>query len=203
MGARSMALKARSFPASWSRKTQGLSAKGMNQKMVRKKMGMDSKEINYISRGGYEKLSKEYDHLKLKERPEILKVIAWAAGNGDRSENADYLYGKKRLREIDHRLRKLSRSLEHAQIVEYLALATTEVRFGATVILQDEAGLEKKCTIVGVDEIGENRISWKSPLGRALIGKKKDDEISVQTPQGIAMYVLIDVQYSKWDNGDL
>lgn len=156
-----------------------------------------NKEKNYITPQGFKKLKDEYDHLSRTERPEITKVIQWAAGNGDRSENADYIYGKKRLREIDRRLRFLGKRLDLAVIVDPSKLNFEIIKFGATVTISDEEGSERQVQIVGVDEIDTNKglISWKSPLGQALFNKEEGDSISVRSPNGKMEYVILSISY--------
>ena len=124
---------------------------------------------NYITPGGYKKMVDELTYLTKDERPKVCDVVAWAAGNGDRSENADYQYGKKRLREIDRRVRFLRKRIETAEIVEIEKVQSDQVLFGATVTFRDEDDVEKTYTIVGVDEIDldKRRISWVSPLATA------------------------------------
>lgn len=141
---------------------------------------------NYITPQGHRVLLDELTHLLRKERPEVTQLVQWAAGNGDRSENADYQYGKKRLREIDRRVRFLTARLDAAVIVDPVSIISNSVQFGATVKVTDEEGVEKQWSIVGVDEVEtkKGRISWQSPIGRALLGKKIGDEIIVALPQG-------------------
>lgn len=154
---------------------------------------------NYISQGGLNKLTSEHDKLLLEERPKICEVIAWAAGNGDRSENADYIYGKKRLREIDSRLRFLRPRIENAVVVNYLEFTGDQVRFGATVTIENDE--EKTYTIVGKDEIDLNKnfISMYSPMGKALMGKEVGDTITVQSPGGISEWEIVELKYHEWD----
>lgn len=144
------------------------------------------KEKNYITPSGHQKLVDELIHLSQKERPEVTKVVAWAASNGDRSENADYQYGKKRLREIDRRIRFLNKRIDCAVIVDLKNISRDRVQFGSIVEIENEEGVTKKIQIVGVDEIdtSQGKISWRSPLGSALIGKTLGDEAIVKTPQG-------------------
>lgn len=155
------------------------------------------KEKNYITPTGHKKLVEEFEQLSRIERPELTKVIQWAAGNGDRSENADYIYGKRRLREIDRRLRFLGKRLDLAVIVDPAKQHFEVVKFGATVTLSDDEGLEKTYYIVGVDEIdlALNKISWKSPIGFALLNKEVGDTILVHTPQGKKEFEIISVEY--------
>lgn len=148
---------------------------------------------NYITPSGFNKLQEELAQLVKKERPDILKVISWAAANGDRSENADYIYGRKRLREIDKRINFLSKRLENVVIVNPIEIKSDVIKFGATILLEDEDGQEKKFSIVGIDEIDTKKrfISWKSPIGKALLGKRAGDEILVTIPKGEVEYTII------------
>lgn len=141
---------------------------------------------NYITPSGLEKLRAELRKLRDDERPKLLETIAWAASNGDRSENADYIYGKKRLREIEKRLRFLTKRLEIAEVVDPTTIATEKVSFGAMVTICDEDGVETTYQIVGEDEIDAKakKISWKSPLAKALLGKKQGDAVTVHRPAG-------------------
>jgi len=156
-----------------------------------------SEEKNYITPLGFKRLQDEWEYYTKVERPEVTRVVSWAAGNGDRSENADYQYGKKRLREIDKRLRFLSRRINEAEIVDPTKIKTDKVQFGATVTLIDEDDHEKKYSIVGVDEVDTKKawISWKSPIGRSLLGKKKRDTITVVTPVMENEYVINKIEY--------
>ena len=126
---------------------------------------------NYITPGGFRRLQEELARLWKVERPPVVTTVTWAAGNGDRSENGDYIYGKKKLREIDKRIRFLSKSLDRAVVVDNAGKTHQRVHFGATVTILYEAGDEREVTIVGVDELdsGDARVSWRSPLGRALL----------------------------------
>lgn len=146
----------------------------------------------------HKKLSEEYNHLRNTERPEITKVIQWAAGNGDRSENADYIYGKKRLREIDSRLRFLGKCLDAAVVVNPETIESEVIKFGATVTVEENES-EKIYRIVGKDEIdlNQNKISWKSPIGKALMGKEEGDVAEVRTPKGIKELEIIKIDYIK------
>jgi transcription elongation factor GreB len=145
-----------------------------------------SPQPNYITPQGLKTLQDEFKELFYNERPKLVETVAWAAGNGDRSENGDYIYGKKRLREIDKRLKWLRDRIEAAQVIDPATLSSEKVVFGAIVTICDEDGLEKTYQIVGVDEIDlkTNRISWRSPLAKALIGKKAGDEIEIHRPIG-------------------
>ena len=152
---------------------------------------------NYMTPACHKRLSEEYDKLRNIERPEITKVIQWAAGNGDRSENADYIYGKKRLREIDSRLRFLGKCLDSAVVVDPTKIISDQVKFGATVkvLVNDEK--EITYSIVGKDEINleRNHISWKSPIGRSLMGKEEGDVIEVGTPSGPKGIEIIEINF--------
>jgi len=141
---------------------------------------------NYITPEGFKKLQAEFHQLFHEERPKLVETVAWAAGNGDRSENGDYIYGKRRLREIDKRLKFLRDRIENAQVVDPATVKSEKVVFGATVTIIDEDENEKQYVIVGEDEIepGNNKISWKSPMAKALLGKQVGDEVEVQRPAG-------------------
>ena len=153
---------------------------------------------NYISPGGHARLKAELDHLLRVERPHVVEVVAWAASNGDRSENGDYIYGKRRLREIDRRIRFLTKRLDIAEVVDPLKQPNRDqVFFGATVTIVDEDSKKKTYTIVGIDEVDTARswISWISPIGRALLGKKVGDFINVNTPMGEVEYEVESLEY--------
>lgn len=154
---------------------------------------------NYITPMGFNRLQTEYDYLKKTERPQVTKLVAWAASLGDRSENADYQYGKKRLREIDRRLRFLGRRIHDAQVISPLKVGGDHIVFGASVILVDENGKEFHYSVVGVDETNPENglISWQSPLGKALLGKKEGDEIIVKAPSGDIDYEILKVEYKE------
>lgn len=155
-------------------------------------------EKNYITPKGFEKLRSELDHLLKVERPEVTKTVAWAASNGDRSENADYQYGKKRLREIDRRIRFLTSRIEKAEVIDPVkSRGLKRIQFAATVTVENPEGEERVYVIVGVDEINTKSglISWKSPIGRALLGKSIDDEIVVKTPTKELEYTITNIQY--------
>jgi transcription elongation factor GreB len=156
----------------------------------------DSKKI-YITKQGFENLRAEYSQLLNVERPALVETVAWAAGNGDRSENGDYIYGKRRLRQIDGRLLFLKKRLEAAVVVDVSTVKSTRVVFGATVHLEDEDGQTKIYQLVGEDEVSAQtgRVSWKSPMGQALLGKQVDDEIAVRSPSGEKVYVLLRIEF--------
>lgn len=152
---------------------------------------------NYITPKGYKKLADELEQLLRIERPEVTKLVQWAASNGDRSENADYLYGKRRLREIDRRVRFLTQRLDAAQIVDPTKTQSEKVQFGATVETIDEEGNSRIFTIVGVDEVdtARGRISWQSPIGRNLLGKTEGDEVLIHVPAGEMVYEIVSISY--------
>jgi transcription elongation factor GreB len=152
---------------------------------------------NYITPAGYARLEAELRKLVEVERPEVVKTVAWAASLGDRSENADYIYGKRRLREIDRRIRHLSKSLDSAVIVDNSGKTHPRVHFGATVTVLYENGAEREVTIVGVDELdsGDARVSWRSPLARALLTAKVGDTVTVRAPRGPERLEVVAVRY--------
>lgn len=157
---------------------------------------MDYKK-NYITPRGLEKLKTEYAKLFHDERPKLVEVIAWAASNGDRSENADYIYGKRRLREIDSRLRFLTARLEAAEIVDPSTLSGKKIVFGATVTISDEEEKLSKYQIVGEDETdaAQGKISWRSPVAKALLGKFEGDEVMIHKPSGESYALIEKVEY--------
>jgi len=153
---------------------------------------------NYITPAGHSRLKDELEELVKRERPKVVEVVAWAASNGDRSENGDYIYGKRRLREIDRRIRFLTRRLELAEVVDPLRQGDNDqVFFGARVTVADGEGNESTYTIVGVDEadVGRGRISWVSPLARALIKARAGDSVRFQSPLGVRELDIVDVAY--------
>src|SRR5829696_9197846 len=151
----------------------------------------------FITPAGYAAIRAEYDTLCGVERPKIVEIVSWAASLGDRSENADYLYGKKRLREIDRRLSHLARVMKAAKVVDPSVQDTDQVRFGATVELADDQDERRTVTIVGDDEADASagRIGWSAPLARALIGAKTGDERVVRLPAGEKSYEVISILY--------
>jgi transcription elongation factor GreB len=163
---------------------------------------------NYMTPGGFARLKAELEALVQKERPELVATVAWAAGNGDRSENGDYIYGKKRLREIDRRIRFLIHRLDLAEVVDPAAArdddSADQVFFGATVRLRDAAGAARTISIVGVDEIdtGRGYISWVSPMARALIKAREGDTVTVRTPGGAEELEIVEVRYDALATGD-
>jgi transcription elongation factor GreB len=157
---------------------------------------------NYITPAGLQRLKDEHRFLLSRERPAVVEVVAWAAGNGDRSENADYQYGKRRLRQIDSRIRFLSKRIAAAVVVDPAAprpaSAATRVFFGATVTYQDAAGLEHVVSIVGIDEVDLDRgyISWRSPLANALMKASVGDSVALRAPGKTEHLEIIQVEYA-------
>ena len=157
---------------------------------------------NYMTPAGYAQLDAEFNQLWKVERPALVETISWAASNGDRSENVDYIYGKKRLREVDRRIRFLSKRLEHAEIVDPVTREKTDqVFFGATVTVADSDGRESTYAIVGLDEAdaGRGRIAWVSPMARALLKAREGDTVTVQTPEGRREVEIVKVRYQAID----
>lgn len=154
---------------------------------------------NYITPGGHARLMDEFLWLMNKERPQVTATVSWAAGNGDRSENGDYIYGKKRLREIDRRIRFLTKRLDMAEVVDPAAPREDDERifFGATVTFVNQKGEEKTVSIVGVDEIDTSKgyISWISPMARALIKAREGDVVTLHAPGGVEELEILDVKY--------
>jgi len=156
---------------------------------------------NYITPAGLQRLKDEHRFLLNRERPAVTQVVAWAASNGDRSENADYLYGKRRLRQIDSRIRFLSKRIDAAEVVDPAAprprSAASRVFFGATVTYKDTAGTEHVVRIVGIDEVDLNRryISWMSPLARALMKSTSGDRVILRAPKKTEHLEILDVEY--------
>lgn len=152
---------------------------------------------NYLTAEGEVRLRQELDFLWREERPLVTRQVSDAAALGDRSENAEYIYGKKRLREIDRRVRYLRKRLESAVVVRRPPDDTERVYFGAWVTLENEAGDEEEFRIVGPDEIGDasGYVSLDAPLGRALLGKRLDDEVLVSSPSGKSRYWITDIRY--------
>ena len=157
---------------------------------------------NYITPAGLQRLKDEHRFLLSRERPAVVEVVAWAAGNGDRSENADYLYGKRRLGQIDSRIRFLTKRIDAAVVVDPAAPrqgpAASRVFFGATVTYKDAAGLEHVVSIVGIDEVDLDRgyISWRSPLAIALIKARPGDCVDLRAPSKTEHLEVIDVEYA-------
>lgn len=181
----------------------------MNKAFVKEQDDVDDDELpesqalpagtkNYLTPGGYAALREELVHLMNEERPAMVQIVSWAASNGDRSENGDYLYGKKRLREIDRRMRFLTKRLELAEVVDpSLQTNLEQVFFGATVLYANQQGQEQSVTIVGVDEAEplQGRISWISPVARALTKAKLGDTVTLRTPGGIEELDILEISY--------
>ena len=170
---------------------------------------------NYITPGGLDRLKEEHRFLLTRDRPTVTEVVAWAASNGDRSENADYQYAKRRLRQIDGRIRHLSKRMEAAEVVDPEAprsgLRATKVYFGATVLYATAAGVEREVSIVGIDEVDINRnddrsedrsddrnhVSWVSPLGRALMRSAEGDSVVLEAQGGKERLTVLEVRYER------
>jgi len=181
----------------------------MNKAFVKESDGEDDDDVpalpalpkgtrNYMTPAGHARLRDEWTQLMNVERPSVVQIVSWAASNGDRSENGDYLYGKKRLREIDRRLRFLTKRLEIAEVVDpALQPNRDQVFFGATVVYMDRAGDEHSVTIVGIDEAEplQGRISWVSPVARALTKAREGETVTLRTPAGIEELEILEVHY--------
>jgi len=152
---------------------------------------------NYMTPAGHARLKSELKALVEIERPELVKTVAWAASNGDRSENADYLYGKRRLREIERRIRYLIKRLEIAEVVDSGDRTRDQVFFGATVTYREQGGGEHTISIVGTDEVdpARGRVSWVSPVARALLRARAGDTVNLQTPAGDRRLEILEVRY--------
>lgn len=154
---------------------------------------------NYMTPNGFKSLQEELRHLLREERPKVVEVVAWAAGNGDRSENGDYIYGKKRLREIDRRIRYLTKRLESAEVVEpERQQGLEQVFFGATVTYIREDGTEHKVMLVGIDEanLDERKISWISPVAKSLMKSRVGDIVELHTPAGPESIEVVSITYN-------
>ncbi len=162
---------------------------------------------NYMTPGGFDRMKAELERLVQKDRPELVATVAWAAGNGDRSENGDYIYGKKRLREIDRRIRFLVKRLDVAEVVDPAAPRDDDgadrIFFGATVTVRNAKDEKRTVSIVGVDEINTERgyISWVSPMARALIKAREGDTVALRTPGGVDELDIIAVRYEPLATG--
>ena len=154
-------------------------------------------ELNYITPAGVQALRGELEELMKVERPKVVATVAWAASNGDRSENADYIYGKRRLRQIDGRIRFLTKRIEAAQVVDPSLLDSKKVVFGATVCIENEEGIKKTFQIVGEDEIdtAQGKISWKSPMAKAVLGKEVGDEVLLKKPGGDSWVEILSLKF--------
>jgi transcription elongation factor GreB len=156
---------------------------------------------NYITPAGFARLKAELKRLVELERPEVVRTVSWAASNGDRSENGDYLYGKKRLREIDRRVRYLIKRLENASVVDNAGRDTDQVFFGATARVRASSGGERSVTIVGADEVdpARGRVSWISPFARALLKARAGDVATLRSPAGVEELEILEVSYPRID----
>lgn len=160
--------------------------------------GIPAGAKNYITPQGFARIRAELLHLIDVERPEVVSIVSWAASNGDRSENGDYLYGKKRLREIDRRIRFLTKRLDAAEVVDpSVHHGNDQVFFGATVTYENAAGEETTVTIVGIDEFDplNGKVSWISPVARALTKAREGDEVVLPTPSGVDTLTILEVSY--------
>jgi transcription elongation factor GreB len=184
--------------------------KAMNKAFVKESDNDDDEEAaalaqaipagskNYITPAGYQRIKDELLHLIDVERPEIVKVVHWAASNGDRSENGDYIYGKRRLRQIDGRIRFLTKRMDSAAVVDpSMHFGNDQIFFGATVSYSNAAGEEHTVTIVGIDELDplKGKISWVSPVARALTKAREGDVVTLQTPLGPEELEVLSVSY--------
>ena len=159
---------------------------------------------NYLTPGGFARLKAELAQLVDKERPEVVGIVSWAAGNGDRSENGDYIYGKKRLREIDRRIRFLVKRLDLAEVVDPEGRDTDQIFFGATVDIENSRGESRTISIVGIDETdtAKGYISWISPMARALLKARAGDTVALTTPAGPEEIEILDVRYEPLATGE-
>lgn len=182
----------------------------MNKAFTKESDGDDDDEVglpalpaggkNYITPAGYQRLRDELLNLIDIERPKVVEVVHWAASNGDRSENGDYLYGKKRLREIDRRIRFLTKRLDIAEVADPSAHhGNDQVFFGATVTYANARGEERTITIKGIDETDnlQGEVSWVSPIARALLKSREGDEVQLMTPGGLEKLEILEVRYPK------
>jgi transcription elongation factor GreB len=154
---------------------------------------------NYITPKGFARLRAELHELLHKTRPDLTQVIAWAASNGDRSENADYIYGKRKLREIDRRIRFLGKRLEIAEVIDPVLVKAEKVQFGATVTYENEDGIKKTISIVGIDEIdpARGKVSWISPLAKTLLNASLGEAVTFQSPKGESELEIIRIEYRE------
>lgn len=158
-----------------------------------------SETINYLTPEGHERLREELSMLLKAERPQVVQAVSDAAAMGDRSENAEYIYGKKRLREIDRRIRFLQKRLERIEVIDPNTLPCDKVAFGLWVTIENEEGEQKCYQIVGPDEIDpkQNKITFSSPLGKALLGKKPGDEVTVKAPSGTQELAILTISAAR------
>jgi len=154
---------------------------------------------NYITPAGLRRLNDELSRLWKTDRPKLVETIAWAASNGDRSENGDYIYGKRKLREIDRRIRFLSQRIDSAVVVDNAGKDHERVYFGATVTFADESGSEQTVSVVGIDEVdaSNGRVSWISPIATALLKGSVGDVVTLRTPRGSEEIEILDLRYDE------
>ncbi|MBC7396531.1 MAG: transcription elongation factor GreB [Bdellovibrionales bacterium] len=154
---------------------------------------------NYMTPRGFTRLRDELHELLNKTRPDLVQVVTWAASNGDRSENADYIYGKRKLREIDRRIRFLTKRLEIAEVIEPGQVKSNKVQFGASVTFQNEEGVQRTISIVGIDESepGQGKISWISPLAKILLNQETGDEVTFRSPKGEEELEILKIEYRE------
>ncbi|MFL9925005.1 transcription elongation factor GreB [Herbaspirillum lusitanum] len=180
----------------------------MNKAFVKESDGDDDDELalpaipagtkNYMTPAGHLRIKNELLKLIDEDRPEVVRIVSWAASNGDRSENGDYIYGKRRLREIDRRIRFLTKRLDLAEVVDpAVHHGSDQIFFGATISYENQKGEAHTVTIVGIDELDplNGKISWISPVARALTKAREGDEISLQTPAGVEQLTILEVSY--------
>lgn len=168
-----------------------------DDRIVSKKYAIMILEKNYITPKGEKLLKEELHKLLYKERPEMVKTVTWAASLGDRSENADYIYGKRRLKEIDTRIHQIQQKMENLEVIDPTTITSSSVKFGATVTLEDEDGKQVTYQIVGADESNPSNgsISWQSPLAKSLLGKSEGELVIVKRPKGTVEYQIIKIEY--------
>jgi len=183
-------------------------SENMNKAFVKESDGDDDDELalpaipagtkNYMTPAGHKRIKDELLHLIDVDRPEVVRIVHWAASNGDRSENGDYIYGKRRLREIDRRIRFLTKRLDIAEVVDpTIHHGNDQIFFGATVTYENQDGIEHTVTIVGIDELDplNGKISWISPVARTLTKAREGDEVTLQTPAGVEQLTILAVSY--------
>lgn len=167
------------------------------EKREQQQLASLSRGKNYITPQGHARLKAELHKLLYTTRPELTQIVSWAASNGDRSENGDYLYGKKKLRETDRRIRFLTKRLEAAEIIDPEKVNSDQIQFGATVTIENESGEQKTLSIVGIDESDPKTgyVSWISPIAKALLSRRKDDVVTFLSPKGEEELEILDVSY--------
>jgi transcription elongation factor GreB len=158
---------------------------------------VEKEKSNYITPAGFKRLTDELMKLQRVDRPKVVQEVSDAAAQGDRSENAEYIYGKRKLREIDRRMRFLGKRIDAAVVIDPKQKRGEKIFFGATVVVEDDDGAEETYQLVGEDEIdaARKRISWRSPIGAALLGKSVDDDVRVKTPAGVRSFTVVEVRY--------